>query len=68
MEIPALFRVPESSFNVALLGSTPRVKEKSFVAKSITGRCVVSKIILVCRGASEILESWIKIKIGQVLV
>lgn len=36
-EIPALFRVPESSFNVALLGSTPRVREKSFVAKSISG-------------------------------
>lgn len=49
MELPALFRVPESSFNVALLGSTPRVREKSFVAKSIAGCCGVCEILLVRR-------------------
>lgn len=33
--LPALLRMSEKSFNVALLGSTPSVSEKSFVAISI---------------------------------
>ncbi len=38
--IPALLSVSDSSFNVALFGSTPREREKSFVAISIL-RCGV---------------------------
>ena len=33
--LPALLRMSEKSFNVALLGSTPSVSENSFVAISI---------------------------------
>lgn len=46
-DIPALFRVPESSFRVALLGSTPRVREKSFVAKSMSRCCGIYGFFLV---------------------
>lgn len=33
--LPALFRMSEKSFNVALLGSTPNESVKSFVARSM---------------------------------
>ena len=46
--IPALFNVPESSFNVALLGSTPKVREKSFVARSMSRDLVCGLWFEVC--------------------
>lgn len=45
MEVPALFRISEKSLSVALFGSTPREREKSFVARSILEilQCMVVK-------------------------
>lgn len=35
MDIPALFKMSERSLRLSLLGSTPKEREKSFVARSM---------------------------------
>ena len=35
MDLPALFKMSERSLRLSLLGSTPKEREKSFVARSM---------------------------------
>lgn len=43
MNPPALLKISESSLRLSLLGSTPKEREKSFVARSILK---VHKVVL----------------------
>lgn len=47
--LPALFRMSEKSFRVALLGSTPKEREKSLVARSITKRLALGFSCQYCK-------------------
>lgn len=45
MDIPALFKMSERSLRLSLLGSTPKEREKSFVARSMLNFIGVMKLL-----------------------
>lgn len=46
--LPALLRMSEKSFRVALFGSTPKEREKSLVARSIMTRFALLSVLEIC--------------------